>query len=127
MSKVAMLIDGGYFLKRLPRVRRDINTSDPHDVVRAIDQLIRGHLSQLNELYQAPNMFALLYRCFYYDAFPYGNKGHLPISKRGIDFSKSEVAILRNRIFDILRGRPNFALRLGEVRKSSDNSWIMKP
>ncbi len=127
MTKVAILIDGGYFLKRLPSVRDDIDVSDPHEVVRAIDQLIHGHLSQLNEIYHAPNMFGLLYRCFYYDAFPYGNKGHTLISKRSVDFSKSNVAILRNQIFDVLRGRSNFALRLGEVRKASDSSWVMKP
>ena len=127
MTKAAILIDGGYLLKRLPSVRDDIDVSDPHAVVSAIDQLIHGHLSQLNEIYHAPNMYGLLYRCFYYDAFPYSNKGHTPINKRSIDFAKSEVATLRNKIFDVLRGRSNFALRLGEVRKSSDSSWIMKP
>jgi len=127
MTKVAILIDSGYFLKRLPSVRRDIDASKPDEVVRALEQLIRGHLNQLNAIHQASNMFGLLYRCFYYDALPYGNKGHTPISGRGIDFAKSDVAAFRNQFFDALRARPNFALRLGDVKKPSNSSWILKP
>ena len=51
MPKTAILIDGGYFLKRLPSVRRDVNRSDPDEVARAVNQLVRGHLNQLNETY----------------------------------------------------------------------------
>lgn len=127
MTKVAILIDGGYFLKRLPRVRRDIDASDPREVSNAIRQLVRNHLSQLNDVYHTANFYSLLYRCFYYDALPYGNKGHTPITKRGIDFAKSDMATFRLQLFAALLEQRNFALRLGEVRKPSDSSWIMKP
>ena len=127
MIKVATLIDGGYFLKRLPSVRPDIDTSDPEQVAGAIRQLVRSHLSQLNDIHHATNFYSLLYRCFYYDALPYSNKGHTPISKRGIDFAKSEMATFRLRLFDALRGQRNFALRLGEVKKPSNSSWTLKP
>lgn len=127
MAKVAVLIDGGYFLKRLPSVRRDIDVSDHIEVARAIRQLVRGHLDQLNDIHKTPNFYSLLYRCFYYDALPYSNKGHTPITNRGIDFAKSEVARFRNRLFDALREQPNFALRLGEVRKLGNSSWTLKP
>ncbi len=126
-AKVAILIDGGYFLKRLPHVRRDVDASNAEDVVRAIDQLVRGHLDQLNQVHKAPNFFQLLYRCFYYDAWPYLHKAHEPISKRPIDYAKSETAIFRRELFDALRGRPNLALRLGQVTKPRDRSWILKP
>ena len=127
MPKVAILIDGGYFLRRLPYVRRDINSSDPGDVVKAVSQLIRGHLNQINQIYQLPSIFQLLYRSFYYDALPYTNKGHRPVSKRAIDFDRSKVAIFRRRLFDTLRSQPNLALRLGQVEKPSNSSWVMKP
>ena len=127
MDKVAILIDGGYFLKRLPRVRRDIDISSPSDVVRSIEQLVRGHLSQLNEVYRAKNSYRLLYRCFYYDALPYMNKGHTPVSRRAIDYGRSDVATFRNNLFDALRSRPNIALRLGDVKKQRNNSWTLKP
>ena len=127
MAKVAILIDGGYFLKRLPSVRRDIDASDPRKVAGAVRQLVSGHLNQLNEIHRASNSYSLLYRCFYYDALPYLNKGHTPITKRGIDFAKSDMALFRNDLFDALRTQRNFALRLGEVKKPRGSSWVLKP
>ena len=64
MIKAAILIDGGYFLKRLPVARRDIDTANPDAVARSIDQLVRSHLNQLNDVYGVGNVFQLLYRCF---------------------------------------------------------------
>ena len=110
MTKVAILIDGGYFLKRLPTVRPDIDTGNPEDVDRSIGQLLWSHLSQLNRIYgtwdytrkggieepqgietsHASNPFRLLYRCFYYDAPPYKEKAHTPIDKRPIDYAKTD-------------------------------------
>lgn len=46
MIKAAILIDGGFFLKRLPAVRPDIDSTDPDEVTRAIWQLVRSHLDQ---------------------------------------------------------------------------------
>ena len=103
MTKAAILIDGGYLLKRLPAVRHDIDILNPGDVVRAISQLIRGHLEQLNRDYNVPNFFQLLYRCFYYDALSYTDKGHRPISKRPINYAKSDVATFRTLLYDAIR------------------------
>lgn len=127
MTKAAILIDGGYFLKRLPSARPDIDDSNPDDVVKAIGQLVHGHLSQLNEIYQVPNQYQLLYRCFYYDAAPYVERGHTAISKKAIDYSKSDTANFRNKLFAALRARPNFALRLGRVENISGSAWTLKP
>ena len=127
ITKTAILIDGGYFLKRLPHVRRGIDASNPQDVVNAIEQLVRGHLDQLNQVHRTQNFFKLLYRCFYYDARPYAHKAHEPISKRPIDFAKTDVATFRHRLFDALRSRPNLALRLGEVTRPRGSSWVLKP
>ncbi len=95
MPKVAILIDGGYFLKRLPRVRRGIDVSDPSAVGNAIRQLVRSHLDQLNKIYETPNFYRLLYRCFFYDAYPYKNKAHSPIEKRAIDYSNLSQPVVR--------------------------------
>ena len=127
MTKAAILIDGGYFLKRLPHVRPDIDDSNPTDVVRAIGQLVHGHLNQLNDVYQVPNQYQLLYRCFYYDALPYAGKGHTAISEKAINYAHSNAANFRNELFAALRSRPNFALRLGRVDKISGSSWTLKP
>ena len=126
MIKAAILIDGGYFLKRLPVVRPDICAIEAVDVAKAVGQLIRGHLSQLNEVYKAKNPLQLLYRAFYYDAWPYERKGHTPIDKHPIDFSSTPEALFRNELFEALRGSPNLAVRLGEVRKDPSQSWTLK-
>ena len=78
MSKAAILIDGGYLLKRLPAVRADIDSTDPQEVGRAINQLVRGHLNQLNEVHQAPSPLRLLFRTFYYVA---GDADFVPAAK----------------------------------------------
>jgi uncharacterized LabA/DUF88 family protein len=123
MTKAAILIDGGYLLRRLPSVRKDIDARDPQQVDRAIGQLVHNHLEQLNRTACAQNAYALLYRCFYYDAKPYTNRGHLPISKRAIDYAKSDQAQFRLALFDLLRKRPTFAVRLGEVRR--ERAWVL--
>ncbi len=127
MSKAAILIDGGYLLKRLPTVRVDIDSTDPQEVGRAINQLVRGHLNQLNDVHQAPSPLRLLFRTFYYDARPYRNKGHTPVDRRAIDYARTPEAEFRDRLHDILRQTPNLALRLGEVSKDPDRSWTLRP
>jgi len=126
MTKVAILIDGGYLLKRLPAVRPDIDMTDAELVAEAIEQLAMWHLEQLNEIYLAPNYIQLLYRCFYYDAKPYSQKLHKPVSERSVDYAKSNQARFRNSLFECLRNRPNFAVRLGEVRFNKDRGWMLK-
>lgn len=121
--KAAILIDGGYFLKRLPTVRRDIDARDPQQVDRVIGQLVHSHLEQLNRDVGLKSPYALLYRCFFYDAKPYARRGHLPISRRSIDYSRSAEALFRLSLFDLLRKRPNFAIRLGEVYRY--RAWVL--
>jgi len=41
MIKVAILIFGGYYLKRLPAVRPDVDATDPEEVVKSVWQLVR--------------------------------------------------------------------------------------
>ena len=126
MIRAAILIDGGYFLKRLPVVRRDLDTADPDAVARSIGQLVRSHLDQLNEVYRVENAFQLLYRVFYYDARPYDRKAHTAVTKRPLDYARSPQATFRDSLFDALRRRPNLAVRLGEVRRPGHRSWILK-
>ena len=88
-DKVAVLIDGGYYLRRLRYVHPDVDDSDPESVACSIRQLINNHLTQLNRIYNIRNHYHLSYRCFFYDGEPYANKTHLPVSKNYVDFSNS--------------------------------------
>ena len=126
LAKAAILIDGGYFLKRLPTVRPDVDAANPAEVVEAIRQLVRSHLRQLNEVYHCSDSLQLLHRCFYYDAMPYGEKAHQPISKKSINYATSNIATFRNALVDALRKEHNFALRLGQVIRPDERSWILK-
>ena len=123
MAKVAILIDGGFFLRRLPCLTDQSILSDPVRTDTEIGRLVDGHLRHVNHTECAANRYSLLYRCFFYDAYPYANRGHQPVSKQAIDYAKSDQASFRRRLFDLLRNRPNFALRLGEVRRY--RSWII--
>jgi len=125
MTKVAILIDGGYFLKRLPDVRPDVDSKDPKAVANAIEQLVQWHLECFNKVHNASSILQLLYRSFYYDARPYDEKAHLPVSKKPFDYAKTPQAKFRKELFDQLRSRPYFAVRLGEVRRHAP-SWILK-
>ena len=117
MRRVAILIDGGFFLKRLPSVRPDVDRADPVQVDRSIGQLIWSHLEHLNKQHECASPYTLLYRCFFYDASPYTDKAHYPISKKPINYAKSKQAIFRFKLFELLRKRRSFAVRLGKVRK----------
>ena len=122
--KVAILVDGGFFLRRLPRFYDRSILSNPDEADAAIGRLVDGHLRHINRTVQAGNRYSLLFRCFFYDARPYTKLGHLPVSKQAVDYAKSDQATFRSGLFERLRRRPNFALRLGEVRR--DREWIIK-
>ena len=66
-----------------------------------------------------------LYRILYYDCIPFGGTVHNPISKRVVDFSKTDTAIERNNFFDCLKKKRKVALRLGFL--SADKRWIINP
>jgi uncharacterized LabA/DUF88 family protein len=127
MSQVAILIDGGYFVRRLPTVQKSLDPSDPADVGRAIKRLVTSHLNYINKIARHTHSRSLLYRTFYYDARPYLDKGHRPITGRSIDYAKSEEAKFHLDLHDALRRMSNMAVRLGEVRRDPDSLWELKP
>jgi uncharacterized LabA/DUF88 family protein len=124
MDKIAVLIDGGYFLKRLPQVCQGVETDDSEAVTRAIGRLVVSHLKNHNKIIGKKHARSNLYRVFYYDATPYQDKAHLPVSRKAIDYSRTEEARFRSALFDCLRRNPNTAVRLGEVRK--ERGWVLK-
>lgn len=82
----AVLIDGGYFIKRFRR----IEPHSAHNAGRAVEllqQWVMAHLECGSD--DARN----LYRIFFYDCPPLAKKMHNPISKQCIDFSRSPEAL----------------------------------
>jgi len=117
-KKTAILVDGGFFLKRYRSIYK-IKTPDPVKTANDLWEMCLRHLKQ------AKNETFDLYRIFYYDCLPYNKKQHNPITKRAIDFSKTEQYDFQIRFFEELKKKRKVALRLGvlEDRKR----WIIKP
>lgn len=116
---VAILIDGGFFLKRLPRLVPAHHCDTPQNVARCIAAMCRRHVMDLTgsgkERWQDH-----LYRIFFYDAVPYDGSAHHPLENRVIQFGKSDTAVFRHELFDKLRRQRKVALRLGKVNRESD-------
>lgn len=105
-------------MKRLKSVRPDLNGS-PKEVARALEFVVKGHLRHLNKIHKQPTPQAMLYRIFYYDAYPYDGTTETPISRTRLDYAKTTEAKFRTELFEILRQKRKFALRLGKVYRES--------
>lgn len=128
----AILIDGAFFIKRF----RAIEPQNAHDARRAAECAHRwacAHLTpkiqrRVGEAQQgAPRRTQRreLYRIFFYDCPPLDKKMHNPISKKAVDFAKSEEALFRLELHEHLRGMRKVALRLGHL--SAHTQWTIKP
>ncbi|KAA5603970.1 NYN domain-containing protein [Roseospira marina] len=121
--RIAVLIDGGYFIKRLPKVVEDRFRTTPETVADTARILCKKHVQRLiGEALGARQSRWLdhVYRLFYYDALPYDGVSHHPIANRRVQFATSDQAAFRKALFQELRKKRKFALRLGQVTKESD-------
>lgn len=121
---IAILIDGGFFLKRLPKLVTPQRCATPERIAGCIRHLCQNHVKALTGS-EHNNWNRHVYRIFYYDALPYDGKSHHPIENKPIDFAKSNVALQRRALFDCLKKQRKFALRLGKVNLEQD--WTIRP
>ena len=89
----AILIDGAYFIKRV----RHFEPHNYFNAQRIADLAIRCAMVHLSDKKRANEKTVRkeLYRIFFYDCPPIAKKMHNPITKKAIDFSKSDEAIFR--------------------------------
>lgn len=118
--KTAILIDGAYFIKRFRKLYPDRS----YDGKRAAELAFRFALLHLREKINKENHDHYLYRIFFYDCPPVDKKMHNPISKKCIDYSKSNEAIFRHALHNELRKKRKVALRLGRI--APDITWVFK-
>ena len=111
---MAILIDGGFFLKRYRKLYNGWNNA-PDQVAKDLVRMCSNHVEDND----------YLYRIFYYDCLPLQKKAHNPISKKPVDFSKSDAAKFRLEFFEELKKKRKIALRLGYLKSS--NNWIISP
>ncbi|RAV98991.1 NYN domain-containing protein [Pseudochryseolinea flava] len=109
LNKVAILIDGGFFIQRF----RKLNAV--HPTKKDVEELI----AKIMDLISRKNPCATLHpdvlmRTFYYDCEPFGKELKHPNGSK-IDFSKSETFIKQTAFLKSLETVEQFALRLGDL------------
>ncbi len=121
--QIAILIDGGFFLKRLPKLVKQSRCETAKNIAGCIRLMCRTHVHALigtkDKLWHKH-----IYRIFFYDAVPYEGTGQHPFEKKHIAFGKSKIAESRYALFDELKRQRNVALRLGKVTRDGDWSII---
>ena len=113
--KIAVLIDGGFFVKRFNSLYNKDRKMTGAQVADCLYAMAHRHVGRRN----------ILYRIFYYDCLPLGKKAHNPISGRAIDFSKSPEYQFRIELMATLKQKRKVALRVGTLKDNGD--WEIRP
>jgi uncharacterized LabA/DUF88 family protein len=116
VNKIAILIDGGFFLQRF----KAINRKSPRisDLQPFLDDIIKK-VSATNPAGSTD----MLLRTYYYDCRPNGDTKTDPNGNQ-IDFSQHPQFKAANAFHTDLRNFPQLALRLGEL---SFDGWKVNP
>lgn len=127
IRKIAVLIDGGFFIKRLSKLVASHYCDSAAAVANSARLLCKRHVQRLTgEPFNAEPSRWLdhVYRLFYYDAQPFDEIAHHPVLNQQIQFGKTPEARFREELFKELRQARKFALRLGHVTK--EDGWQIK-
>lgn len=122
--KVAILIDGGFFIKRYRSLYKNapqFNKYDPVYTAKILYKLACRHL--IKKEYEEP---LNLYRVFYYDCKPFEKRIHNPISMKNVNFANTPEAKFRNALFHELKRYRKVALRISHLKEREKN-WIIYP
>lgn len=123
IRRIAVFIDGAFFLKRLPKIVDPKFCSSPEAVAESARVLCKRHVQRLigeDTRSKQSRWLDHVYRIFYYDAEPFDGVSHHPLLNKRIEFGRTPEAVFRRALFAALRRKRKFALRLGKVRKDSD-------
>uniref|UniRef100_A0A7V4XUQ0 NYN domain-containing protein n=1 Tax=Acidobacterium capsulatum TaxID=33075 RepID=A0A7V4XUQ0_9BACT len=124
----AILIDGGYFLKRFPSCYPGRDRRDPALVARTAFEISLSHLKEVFGRRDSGTETILtreLHRIFFYDCPPLQKRAHYPVSRRPVDFSKTAEATFRLGLHQELRKTRKMALRLGHL--ADHGEWQLRP
>jgi len=118
LTLTAVLVDGGFFLKRAARI---YGRQTPDATAKQLHRIALDHLND-----DDGRRVARLYRIFVYDASPAEWKGHTPINNRSVDLGLSDVAQWRRTFHHHLRSLRKVALRLGHI-PTTQVRWQLTP
>jgi len=130
--KTAILIDGGFFLRRYKYIKGFERADSPELVAKNLVSYCFRHIQKINRYrsrYGLPP--TELYRIFYYDAKPFDGDSKKPISGKSFSFKNTDQYKFRNSLFTALKQQRKIALRLGFLKNSSRlwtiNARLTKP
>lgn len=113
--KIAIMIDGAFFLRRAPHFW---GMQTPHDLAEIMYKYCQAHVKQCIRN-------ADLYRIFFYDCPPATIRAQHPVTKENIDFSKSDKSQWRIDFHNELKKKRKVALRLGHLDETNPN-WVIR-
>ncbi len=117
MSKVAILVDGEFFLRRYRKCFGE-NLEAKQVVLRLFQMCIAHARDDGGDKHS-------LYRIFFYDCEPLAKRAHRPISRRSIDFAKTETFHFRTELHEQLDRTRKVAIRLGRLATGT-SGWRLK-
>ena len=108
MNKVAVLVDGGFFKKRMLEIYGQMGPEElALEMLRQCHAHVRRHSTKRNR--------RELYRIFYYDCPPLAKKMTHPLTGATVDYSQKPSAQDALKFLKILRETRKVALRLGKL------------
>jgi uncharacterized LabA/DUF88 family protein len=123
-----VLVDGAFFLRRFKHSFPKFDSTDAKSIAFGLSWLVHWHIvlrvgpkqiiSSVDEhliIAETP----ALYRIFFYDCPPLEKRMHQPLSKRSINFGKTEEAVFRLSVHSELQKLRKMALRLGRLNDTS--------
>lgn len=113
--KVAILIDGGFFIKRFNAQYNKDKKMSGEDVAESLYTMAMRHVGKRNTLY----------RIFYYDCYPLDKKAHNPVSNKSIDFKRTDEYKFKMDLINALKRKRKVALRMGTLK--DNHHWLIRP
>ncbi len=106
MIKTAILVDGGYYKKR---VSQYIKEESPKDAANTLYRYCQKHI-RFGDREQN-----FLYRVFYYDCPPSSKKVYNPLTQQEVNLGKSPIYRWNTEFLEELKSKRKFAIRLGSL------------
>lgn len=119
-TKVNVLIDGGFFERKFFEVNNKSATAS--DVVTEVNKVMQAVIAKTNG-----DTKDILFRVFYYDCKPFGDKVWNYNKTKEIDFAISPKFISKTAFLKDLAMQDKFALRLGELSFDGWKSDLHNP
>lgn len=126
MKTTAILVDGGFFVRRFGTVYPDIDRHNPSAVADMLNRMCLGHLYARAGKGQGSNKVADLYRIYFYDCPPLEKRLHTPLSKKAFNLATQPEAVFRKALHAELRQNRKTALRLGRLDEKN-GAWTLRP